>query len=241
MADTDDDPQMIALEPTQHLLGEDDTEAARERTATGARGRNDERLAADVAAREDDAADHDDEVEQQVRDRDDIALTRADERELAEIRDRDTLDATAQTTEAIRLAEIDAAAARRYRSDADAERGQAVDDGALGNELLDQAAAGRDEPGPETAAAAADGRRHRSLALGEDRAADRDYDTAARFDDNSAARYDDAAEERHSEPQPPASEAARPPATPPRARKFLRSRKARQKPRQRSTESELGL
>ncbi|TDD62307.1 hypothetical protein E1263_03880 [Kribbella antibiotica] len=148
-----------------------------------------------------------------------------EERELEEIRNRrETLDATAETAEAIRLAEANEAAGARHRELADGERRQARSDHAHGNHLLDESAARPDEPGADATAAA--GRRYQ-------RAGDRE-DRAASYDDRVADRYADASRD-----QAPASDAARRPAQPPEARKFVQPRKA--KKREKNTGLDLDL
>ncbi|MFK4083224.1 hypothetical protein ACI2LF_03885 [Kribbella sp. NPDC020789] len=147
-----------------------------------------------------------------------------EERELEEIRDRrELLDATAETVEAIRLADANDAAVARHRALADAERRQARSDHAHGNHLLDEAAARPDEPGADATAAA--GRRYQ-------RAGDREEREAA-YDDRVADRYAAPRE------QAPASDAARRPAQPPEARKFVQPRKT--KKRQKSSGLDLEL
>jgi len=159
-------------------------------------------------------ADKDDEL---VEEREAEELERAanEERELEEIRDRrELLDATAETAEAIRLAEANEAASIRHREFADAERRQARNDHAHGNHLLDEAAARPDEPGADATAAA--GRRYQ-------RAGDRE-DREAAYDDRVADRYAGARVE-----QAPASDAARRPAQPPEARKFIQPRRTKKR------------
>lgn len=229
MADTDDE-QTIALEPN-HAQGDDDTWAASERHGARASKRDGERPAAVVGLTpEEEEARRQEELDQARNER--IELAARDERGLEEVRERrEVLDATAETTEAIRLAEIAESARDRYRRDAGTERRQATSYWAHGNHLLDEAAARPDEPGADATAAA--GRRYQRAAVREDRDADRD--------DGIADRYDEEARERRGEAQPPASEAVRnPPAEAPRARKFVR-KQLKQKVHDRSTQPDIGL
>ncbi len=166
-------------------------------------------------------ADKDDEL---VEEREAEELERAadEELELEEIRDRrELLDATAETAEAIRLAEANEAASIRHRELADAERRQARSDHAHGNHLLDEAAARPDEPGADATAAA--GRRYQRAGAREDR----------------EAAYDDRVADRYAGEQAPASDAARRPAQPPEARKFIQPRKT--KKREKNTGLDLDL
>jgi hypothetical protein len=163
-------------------------------------------------------ADKDDEL---VEEREELERATHEERELEEVRDRrETLDATAETTEAIRLAEANDAASARHRELADAERRQARSDHAHGNHLLDEAAAHPDEPGADATAAA--GRRYQ-------RAGDRE-DSAAAYDDHLAAAPRE---------QAPASDAARRPAQPPEARKFVQPRKIKKREKNSGLDLEL--
>lgn len=221
MADTDDE-QTVALEPDQREQGEDDSpQALSERRRAGERERRDERPAA-VLTPEEEAALREEELEEVSEE--EVELAAREERELEERRSRrELLDATAETTRAIRLAEVAETVRDRLRSEAGAERRQGRSDWAHGNRLLDEAAARPDEPGADATAAA--GRRYQ-------RAGEREF-REARYDDRTADRYDAVARDRRSEAaegpqpeQPPASEAVRnPPSKAPRARKFVKRRK----------------
>ncbi|GAB2638175.1 hypothetical protein [Kribbella swartbergensis] len=229
MADTDDE-QTVALEPDQREQGDDDSpEALSERRGAGKWVRDGEHPAG-VLTPEEEAALRDEEELEELHE-EEIELDAQEERELQEVRHRrEVLDATAETTEAMRLADVAESRANRLRSDAAAERRQGRSDRAHGHHLLDEAAARPDEPGADATAAA--GRRYQRAAEREDR--------AARYDEGAADRYDAEARDRRSEAahqpgQPPAAEAVRnPPAETPTARKYVKRRKQLKKQRTRN-------
>src|SRR5438093_6486691 len=130
MADTDDE-QTVALELDQREQGEDDSaEAASERRGAGKWVRHAERPAA-VLTPEEQAALLEEE-EEELRE-DDLELAARDERELEERRHRREVIAMAETSEALRLAELDEVARDRHRRLAGGERWQARSDWAHGN------------------------------------------------------------------------------------------------------------
>jgi hypothetical protein len=241
MADTDDD-QTVALEPDQHLQGDDDTEAAGERRDRTSE-RDDERLAAvvgltpegEAARREEERQERLAEEDVEAAEAEEIERVNADERALEEKRRRDELlDAKAvETARAIELAHVAESASNRHRRLADALTQQATSDWTHGNHLRDEAAARPDEPGADATAAA--GRRYQRAAGREDRGAE--------YDDRIAGRYDvEAREYRRDAHQPDPIEAVRnPPTEPPEARtRFVRSRLKKQV-RDRSSEPDIGL
>ncbi len=217
----DDDEQTVALEPDQREQGDDDSpEALSERRGAGKWVRDGERPAAELTPEE---ARREEELEQIHEE--EIEFAAKEERELIETRRRDKLlDATAETTEAMRLAEVAEVQRDRHRDDAAAQRRQGRSDRAHGHHLLDEAAARPDEPGAD--ATAAKGRRYQRAAEREDR--------AARYNDGAADRYDAEARDRRSEAaqqpgQPPAGEAVRnPPDETPIARKFIKRKHVKQ-------------
>jgi hypothetical protein len=217
----DDDEQTVALEPDHRAQGDDDSpEALSERSGAGKWVRDAERPAGDLTPEE---ARREEELEQIHEE--EIELAARDERELIETRRRrEVLDATAETTEAMRLADVAETQRDRRRDDAAAQRRQGRSDRAHGHHLLDEAAARPDEPGADATAAA--GRRYQRAAEREDR--------AARADDRRADRYDAEARDRRSEAaqqpgQPPAEEAVRnPPDKTPIARKFIKRKHLKQ-------------
>jgi hypothetical protein len=225
MADTDDE-QTVALEPDQREQGEDDSaEAAGERRGAGKWVR--ERPAA-VLTPEEQAARRE---EEELLEEEEIELAARDERELAEIRHRREVRAAAETSEAIRLAEVAEAAADRHRTLADRQSLRARSDWAHGHHLLDEAAARPDEPDADATAAA--GRRYQRAAVGEDRKAAENDRIAKEYDAEARDRRGEARQE-----QPPAAEAVRnPPTEAPSARsKFVRQRSRRVKRQQRKSE-----
>jgi hypothetical protein len=234
MADTDDE-QTAALELDQREQGEDDSaEAASERRGAGKWVRDAERPAA-VLTPEEQAALLEEEEEEELRE-DDLELAAREERELEERRHRREVIAMAETSEALRLAELDEVARDRHRRLAGGERLQARSDWAHGNHLLDEAATRPDEPG--AAATAAAGRRYQRAATRED--------GKAAYDDRVADRHDAEARERRSEArqseQPPAVEAVRnPPTQAPQARKFVRRKRVKQRERDPKALREFGL
>ncbi|WP_433163774.1 hypothetical protein [Kribbella sp. CA-247076] len=215
MADTDDE-QTVALEPEQREQGDDDSpEALSERRGAGKWVR-----AAAVRSLENESRRDQEELEERIREEEIEIAT--DERELEELRyRREALDAAAETTEAMRLADVAEQKRDRLRDDAAAQRRQGRSDRAHGRHLRDEAAARPDEPGADATAAA--GRRY-------ERAADRE-ERGARYDEGAADRYDAEARDRRSEAaqqpgQPPAADAVRnPPSETPKARKFVQRRK----------------
>lgn len=219
MADTDDE-QTVALEPEQREQGDDDSpEALTER-------RTDKWVREAAVLTPEEEARRDEEELEQLRD-EEIEIAE-DERELREIRHRrEVLDATAETTEAMRLADVAEQKRDRLRDDATAQRRQGRSDRAHGHHLLDEAAAHPDEPGADATAAA--GRRYERAANREER--------GATYDEGAADRYDAEARDRRSEAgqqpgQPPAADAVRnPPAETPTARKFVQRRKDLKKQR----------
>lgn len=246
MADTDDD-QTVALEPDQHVQGDDDTEAAGERRAARVRKHADEHAAAAVGltAEEEAARAEEERAErleeeltearaeelEEARENEDIDLAARDQQELEELRQRRELRAAAETTEAIRLSE----ASRELRRDGDAKTRQAMSDWSHGHHELDEAAARPDDPG--AAGLAADGRRYQRAAVREDRSAEADYQRADEYDAEARERRSAAQE------QPPAIEAVRRrPSEPPEARKYVDKKvKKLRKVQDRSTEPDLGL
>ncbi|MEU4294860.1 hypothetical protein AB0E63_42115 [Kribbella sp. NPDC026596] len=239
MADTDDE-QTIALEPDQHVQGDDDTEAAGERRGARAWERDGERPDAVAGLTPEEEASRRQEELDEVHDEEDLAQARTeaieldalDERQLEELRLRREVIAAAETTEAIRLSE----ASRELRRDGDAKTRQAMSDWSHGHHQLDEAAARPDEPG--AAAQAAYGRRYQRAAVREDRSAEADYERADQYDAEARERRGVAQQE-----QPPAAEAVRNrPAETPQARKFVnKNLKKVRKVRDRSTEPDLEI
>jgi hypothetical protein len=223
MADTDDE-QNPALELDHGEQGDDDSpESLSERLR--ARDR-DERPAAVLTPEDARRLEELEELDEE----EEVELDAHDKRELDELRiRRETLDATAQTKEALRLADVAEVKRERHRSDSIAERRQGRSDRAHSAHLLDEAAARPDEPGADATAAA--GRRY-------DRAA-KDQDRAARYDEGAERWWAEEARDRRSEAaqqpgQPPAGEAVRnPPESAPTARKFEKRRKHVKKKRER--------
>lgn len=159
MPDTPDDP-LVELVPEQRA--DDDTEAASERHAAKARAEADQDPTHDLAeeaaklrAEEDEQARLNEADEAAHAER--VELAAKDELERLELRDRDGLDATAETIRALELAHVDEEAGRRYRQLATTEVQHSVGDLARGRHELDEAAAHPDERG--SAGLAAKGRR----------------------------------------------------------------------------------
>jgi hypothetical protein len=219
----DDDEQTVALKPDQREQGDDDSpEALSERRGAGKWVRDAERPTGDLTPEEE--ARRDEEELDQLHE-EEIGRAAKDKRELIETRRRDELlDATAETTEAMRLADVAEVQRDRRRDDAAAQRRQGRGDRAHGHHLLDEAAARPDEPGADATAAA--GRRYQRAAEREER--------AARYNEGAADRYDAEARDRRSEAaqqpgQPPAGEAVRnPPDETPIARKFIKRKHLKQ-------------
>lgn len=233
MADTDDE-QNAALEPDQHLQGDDDPEALNERRGAGRWVRDNERPAAVLTPEE--ARREQEELEDELHE-ERVELAAKDEQERQDIRRRGEILARTEADEAMRLAYAAEEKADLRRRDADVGYREGRSDRAHGRHLLDEAAARPDEPGADATAAA--GRRYERIA---DRA-----ESQARYDDRVARGYDAEARDRRRDAaqeqpvQPPAEEAARAPSEPPIATKFVRKQqKKRVKKEQKFRPGELG-
>ncbi|MGZ0149954.1 hypothetical protein ACXJJ3_23035 [Kribbella sp. WER1] len=209
MPDTDDDLS-VELDPVQREQGDDDTEAARERRAAKARAEADRNPTHDL---DDETRKHlDEEAEHAHLDDEEEAAARAEEIELA-TKDQQTLEehrlrnedlATAEASQAMRLAYADEYARDVHRQNATTDIQHSLGDRAHGRHERDEAAVRPDDPGAAELDAA--GRRMENVAtieernaVAEDRIAD-GYDASAR-DHRAEAR----------EAQPHASEAVRTP------------------------------
>jgi hypothetical protein len=225
MPDTDDE-QLVELAPEQREQGDDDAETARERRAA-AQAEADKHPTHDLA---EEAAEREVEEEQRAlqEEEDDAAraerieLATKEQQELDEQRYREQLrDATAEATQAMRLAYADEEARDRYRQYGANDKQRALSDRAHGRHELDEAAAHPDEPG--SAGLAAEGRRFQNAATIEERKSTRDYDISDAYDASAREHRRDA-----TEAQPSASEAVRkaPDAAPeaqlPQARRHVR-------------------
>jgi hypothetical protein len=233
MPDTPDDP-LVELVPEQRA--DDDTEAASERHAAKARAEADQDPTHDLAeeaaklrAEEDEQARLNEADEAAHAER--VELAAKDELERLELRDRDGLDATAETIRALELAHVDEEAGRRYRQLATTEVQHSVGDLARGRHELDEAAAHPDERG--SAGLAAKGRRDERASGIEARRAE-SYDRRADGYEESAQDHRRDARQA----QPDAIEAVRnppleaPEAQLPQARVRARGPRSRQKKQQ---------
>ncbi|TDW18029.1 hypothetical protein [Kribbella kalugense] len=241
MPDTPDDP-LVELVPEQR---DDDTEAESERRAAQARAEADKLPTHDLA---EEAAKLRDEEDEQARfdEADDAAraerveLAAKDELERLELRDRNGLDATAETIRALELAHVDEEASRRYRERATTEVQHSVGDLARGRHKLDEAEAHPDERG--AAGLAASGRR-------DERASGIEARRAESYD-RRADGYEESAEDHRRDARQPEADAngavqnpplEAPEAQLPRARLLARGPRSRQKKKQQEQRRDTGI